>query len=55
MEVSIDTHEVWLIQGTKEVYMEKVDISSVLKGDLSKSYAHWWVCNTFLLQARCNP
>lgn len=24
--------------------MEEVDITSMLTGDLTKSYAHWWVC-----------
>ena len=53
MEISVDTHAVWLVQGSKEVFMEKVDISSMLEGDLTKSYAHWWVADqpedTFLL------
>lgn len=44
VEISTDTHEVWLVQGTKEVFMEKVDIDSILTGDLTKSDAHWWVC-----------
>lgn len=43
VEISVDTHEVWLVQGSKEVFMEKVDVSSMLKGDLTKSYAHWYV------------
>ncbi len=44
VEISTDTREVWLVQGNKEVFMEKVDINSMLTGDLTKSYAHWWVC-----------
>ncbi len=43
VEFSTDTHEVWLVQGNKEAFMEKVDINSLLTGDLTKSYAHWWV------------
>ena len=41
VEISVDTHEVWLMQGSKEVFTEKVDASRMLKGDLTKSYAHW--------------
>lgn len=43
MEISTDTDEVWLMQGSKEVFMEKVSLESMLKGDLTKSYAHWLV------------
>ena len=43
MEISSDTEEVWLMQGRKEVFMHQISISSVLKGDLTKSYAHWSV------------
>lgn len=43
VEISSDTHEVWLLQGSKEVFMEQVDVHSMFKGDLTKSYAHWWV------------
>ena len=41
VEISTDIHEVWLVQGSKEVFMEKVNIESVLQGDLTKAYAHW--------------
>ena len=43
VEISTDTHEVWFMQGSKEVFMEKVTLDSLLKGDLRKSYAHWLV------------
>ncbi|DBA74854.1 TPA: cytochrome c oxidase subunit 1 [Trebouxia sp. C0005] len=48
VEISTDTHEVWLVQGMKEVFMEKVDINSMLTGDLTKSYAHWTDQHTVL-------
>lgn len=41
VEISTDTHEVWLMQGSKEVFMERIDLDSMLRGDLRKSYAHW--------------
>ena len=44
MEISTDTEEVWLVQGSKEVFMQQINISSMLKGDLTKAYAHWSVC-----------
>ena len=43
VEISTDTDEVWLTQGSKEVFMEKINLDSLLKGDLTKSYAHWRV------------
>lgn len=48
VEISTDTHEVWLVQGNKEVFMEEVDITSMLTGDLTKSYAHWTDQHTVL-------
>ncbi|DBA89443.1 TPA: hypothetical protein ACH3X1_004075 [Trebouxia sp. C0004] len=48
VEISTDTHEVWLVQGAKEVFMEKADIISMLTGDLTKSYAHWTDQHTVL-------
>ena len=29
------------MQGRKEVFMERVNLDSMLRGDLRKSYAHW--------------
>ena len=29
------------MQGSKEVFMERVNLDSMLRGDLRKSYAHW--------------
>lgn len=43
VEISTDTDEVWLMQGSKEVFMKKISLDSMLKGDLTKSYAHWLV------------
>ena len=42
VEISTDTEEVWLMQGSKEVFMQQISIDSMLKGDLTKSYAHWY-------------
>ena len=41
VEISTDTHEVWLMQGSKEVFMERINLATMLRGDLGKSYAHW--------------
>ncbi|DBB17521.1 TPA: cytochrome c oxidase subunit 1 [Trebouxia sp. C0006] len=37
-----------LRKGNKEVFMEKLDINSMLTGDLTKSYAHWTDQHTVL-------
>lgn len=48
MEISTNTQEVWLVQGSKEVFMDRVNLDSMLRGDLRKSYAHWSVQHPFL-------
>ena len=41
VEISTETEEVWLMQGSKEVFMQQISIEAMLKGNLTKSYAHW--------------